>query len=352
MNLDLVTKPDFSRVAEEWQRFWRGERHRPLVGAVLPKAGVEAVPKPSTYQLGPDLDPQALAEQAVHWAETHEFVGAAVPFLYLEFAADQFATFLGADLKFPNPGEGGWPIHAYDKVPLWEVHVEFSTSGRWWRLIAELAEAIMDQGSHHLLLACPTMVANLDALVALRGAQKVLWDLVDCPGEVQRVLGEITAAHAQAVAAFGELLDYDRRGCINRHGMYCQGPLNVLQCDFSCMIGPAMFQEIVLPCLEAETLLYEAVEYHLDGPGALKHLEALCSLERLGVIQWVPGAADETRDWSDLFRRIDALGKGQLRGGSRAQLDDWAGQLRDRRVYWMLGTDSLAVACAAVENYA
>ncbi|NLF19630.1 MAG: hypothetical protein GX595_20560 [Lentisphaerae bacterium] len=352
MTTDLRTKPDAATAMHAWEAFWRGERRQPLVAAVLPKPGVEVVDKPNPYLWGPDLDIDAFTTQAQRWAETHDFLGAALPFLYLEFAADQFATFLGADLTFPNPGEGGWPIHTVADCPLSEVHIEFSPSGRWWDLIARLAAALTDRCGDSLLLAGPTLSANLDVLVALRGAQTVLMDLIDAPEEMKRVLSEICTAQAQAVAALGDLLDYEHRGSINRHGMYSRGPINVLQCDFSCMISTDMFREFLVPCLEAEMATYAAVEYHLDGPGALHHLEALCALDRLDIVQWVPGAADEHRDWSDLYRRIDALGKGQIRGGRAEALERWAGELTTRRLFWNLGGADRRQAEAVLARYA
>jgi len=56
----------------------------------------------------------------------------------------------------------------------------------------------------------------------------------------------------------------------------------------------------------------DASIYHLDGIDAIRHLEAICSLENLDMIQWVPGAGQDGKDWSDLRRRIDELGKGQI----------------------------------------
>jgi 5-methyltetrahydrofolate--homocysteine methyltransferase len=336
---------EFQKKAARWDRFWRGEHPQPLIAAILPKEGRDPVPKPSTYALGPDLDPVAFADDCARWVDAYDFYGAAIPFVYLEFAADQFSTFLGVDLKFPSPGEGGWPVHIYDSCPLSDVHVEFRPPGKWWDLIAGLAETIKQRVGDRIMIASPTLVANLDSLVALRGAETVLMDLIDSPDEVKRVLGEITDAHAQILAALSDLLEYPRRGSINRHGMYSTGPINVAQCDFSCMISPAMFDEFVLPCLATEMGRYGGGEYHLDGADAIRHLDSLCSLDDLHLIQWVAGAGDTRGDWSELYRRIDSLGKGQIRGGTRAQLDQWAGELTAGRLFWngLRGADRAAV---------
>lgn len=352
MDFGMATKPDFAKAAARWGQFWRGKHPQPLIAAVLPKDGVTEIPKPSTYALGPDLDPAAFAEQTVGWAETHDFLGAAIPFVYLEFAADQFSTFLGADLRFPSPGEGGWPIHPYADCPLADIHIQFQPSGIWWQRIAELANTIQQRAGDGVLIASPTLVANLDSLVALRGAQTVLMDLMDSPDEVKRLLGEITAAHGEILAAFADLLHYRERGSINRHGMYSSGAINVPQCDFSCMISPAMFDDFVLPCLREEFARFGGGEYHLDGPDAIRHLDSLCSIQDLHVIQWVAGAGDTRRDWSDLYRRIDRLGKGQILGGSRQQLDRWMEEFTAGRLFWAgLGRASRAEVEQTLSDY-
>ena len=116
--------------------------------------------------------------------------------------------------------------------------------------------------------------------------------------------------------------------------MYSTRPINVAQCDFSCMISPAMFDEFVFPCLRDEFARFGGGEYHLDGADSIRHLESLCSLEDLHLIQWVAGAGDTKGDWSDLYRKIDRLGKGQIRSGSRQQLDQWARELTAGRLFW------------------
>jgi len=338
--VDLITKPDFALAAEQWTRFWAGELDGPLVAAIVRRDGVEPVAKPSAYALGPELDVDAFCDGLIAWADAHEFLGAAIPFVYLEFAADQFATFLGAEMTFPTAGEGGWSTHPFADVDLATIDLRFQRDGHWWRKYVAMCEQMMDRLAGRVLIAAPTFVANLDALVALRSAEQVLVDLIDQPEAVARALAQITAAHGEICDAFAELLDVPAWGAINRHGMYSRPMLNLPQCDFSCMISPAMFDQFVKPCLAVEFGRYGGGEYHLDGPGAIRHLETLCSLDDLHVVQWVCGAGNEGQDWSELYRRIDALGKGQILGGPAGSLAKWAGELTTKRLFWNLRAGS------------
>ena len=50
--------------------------------------------------------------------------------------------------------------------------------------------------------------------------------------------------------------------------------------------------------------------YHLDGKGALKHLDMLLALPKLKGVQWVPGDGQPgANKWPDVLRRIRAAGK-------------------------------------------
>jgi hypothetical protein len=84
-----------------------------------------------------------------------------------------------------------------------------------------------------------------------------------------------------------------------------------MQCDLCCMISPDMFERFVLGELQQQARHVDHSLYHLDGPGAIKHLDAILGIDELHGIQWVPGAGASTdpMDWLDLIRRIQAAGK-------------------------------------------
>ena len=69
----------------------------------------------------------------------------------------------------------------------------------------------------------------------------------------------------------------------------------MLQCDFSYMISPAMFERFVMPDLAACCDALDHGFYHLDGKGEIRHLEMLLSLERLRGIQWIPATGRRRR---------------------------------------------------------
>jgi 5-methyltetrahydrofolate--homocysteine methyltransferase len=336
--MQLEHKADFDDAAAQWIKFWQGTNTRPAVSAVRPKKGVKPVEKPP-YASGSQGDFAPIIDQLLAWAETHEFLADAIPFYYLEFGADHFAALLGADLTFTPGDPAGWAVPC---VPdLASAEIRFDRSGTWWQRTVEFAQALRARCDGRVMIAANTLVSNLDALAALHGSQNLLMAMVETPDAVHRALAQIDKAHGEVLTALGELLGYREQGSITRHGMYARGPINVPQCDFSCMISPEMFREFVVPYLRQEMRRYDGVEYHLDGPDAIRHLEALCGLPELDVIQWVPGTGNpEKQDWTLLFDRIDALGKGQIRGGKPADVCRIWQQYRSRAIFFGLQAES------------
>lgn len=349
--MELAFKQGFDSVANQWDMFWQGRNTRPAVSAVLTKPGVTPVSKPA-YASGATGDFDPVIDQLLAWAETHDFLADAIPFFYLEFAADHFAACLGADLTFSETEPGGWAVPFVEDLA--RSDIRFDRECRWWRRTVEFAQALRTRCDGKILIASNTLSSNLDALAAVYGTQNLLVAMVDDPDAVHRALAQIDRAHEEIVDALSGLLDYPRFGSITRHGMYSRGRINVPQCDFSCMISPEQFREFALPSLKQEMQRLTDVEYHLDGPDALRHLDALCEIDNLGVIQWVPGSGNgERQDWTWLFDRIDHLGKGQIRGGSAAEAARLWRKYRNRRLFFCLGAKSRAEVedcLAALEN--
>ena len=335
--MELQYKNDFSAPAKQWADFWKGDNTRPSVSAILPKSGVASVEKPG-YAFGAREDFGPIIDQLLAWAETHEFLADAIPFYYMEFAADHFAALLGADLQFTETEPGGWAVPFIQDLEHAEIY--FDRDGYWWKRTVEFAEALRARCDGKLLIASNTLVANADALAACCGSEKLLVSMAERPDAVHSALMQIDQAHEEILEALSALLDYPRFGSITRHGMYSAGRINVPQCDFSCMISPQMFREFVVPYLAKEMQRLDAVEYHLDGPGAIRHLDALCEIDALDLIQWVPGAGQEQKDWSELFDRIDAFGKGQMRGGGSDTIKALWQKYRSRKLFFTLRAES------------
>jgi hypothetical protein len=77
------------------------------------------------------------------------------------------------------------------------------------------------------------------------------------------------------------------------------------------MLSQRMFDEVFLPGIRRECAYYERSIYHLDGPGALRHLDSLLAIPELNAIQYVYGAGNEgIHRWMWVYQKIQKAGKG------------------------------------------
>ena len=308
---ELEFRSDFDAVRQNWRRFWDGTLGRPILLAEPPKKGVEPVAKPP-WGAAFTHDYDDLADQALRWADTHEFLGDAVPFYYPSLIIDLLPAFLGAEIvSVQEPW--GTDTHATPCIrDLNSAEIRFRRDSVWWEKWVRLAECIRRKCAGRLIFGtAQPYYNNLDTLAALRGNVQLLTDLYDNPEGVHLAMRQVMKAYAEVMAEVYRLLEIEKYGSVTGHGFYADGKAATPQCDFGFNIGKEHFDAFALPYLRQELGLLDAVEYHLDGPGNLTHLESICSLDKVKVIQWVPGAGDSPRkDWTWLYAKIDALGKG------------------------------------------
>jgi hypothetical protein len=71
-----------------------------------------------------------------------------------------------------------------------------------------------------------------------------------------------------------------------------------------------ILMKFALPEIAASCRRLSNPFFHLDGPGELKHLDALLAIPELKGIQWIPGAGQPPlTEWPDVLRKIRAAGK-------------------------------------------
>ncbi len=206
--MQLESRPDFEEVQRRWAAFWRGESlGRPLVALVIPKPGVEPVRRPRKVvpAEGKIDNLDAIAEQHLKWAETHDFLGEALHYCYFEFGPDHFSALLGAELKFdPESPNTSWCVPFIED---WDsAEISFRRDGKWWRRTVEFIRAFRARCDGKVLLAGPTLVAGLDCLAAVCGAEKLLLDLALAPDKVHIALAAVNRVYDEILAALKDEL--------------------------------------------------------------------------------------------------------------------------------------------------
>lgn len=319
--MELRCRTDFEALRQRWQNWWEhtGDVSDMVLGT-LPKPGTESEPPPDAMELLSDsID--SFGDRLEHWVNSRIFTGDTVPGFVLCFGADHFAGLLGAEMTADPVNRTTWITPCVSDWQKAELRVDWGS--RIAARTLECVRALRKRFDGEILISPPHLQGNLDCLAALRGVQPLLFDLVDSPDEVKLALERVNAAFREVIRVFREEFATGEFGSVNRHGLYAPGISGLLQCDFSCMISPEMFREFVLPGLRAEAEAVDYAEYHLDGPDALVHIDALAEVKKIRVVQYQPGAALLNRDWRDVYRKLDSVGFGQYFFRPAPELCDW-----------------------------
>ncbi len=331
----MFGRDDFLVVQQRWDAYWTEQNKRPVYAITVPKNGNDFAPRP-TYMMGFNGDFQGVADTLARWADSCEFYGEGYAYYGLSFGADDFAAFLGADLKLSPNGDTSWPVHTLTSLK--GAKIAFQKDGKWFTRLCEFHHTLKATLGDRVMLVAPTLTAGLDAVVGLYGAINLLTDMVDDPETVHEALAQVDRAYTDIFNACAELFDYKTYGSATRHGMYTTKAAGVPQCDFSCMISPAMFEEFAVPSITHEFSRLTGGEYHLDGPDAIRHLERLVKIPRLHTVQWVPGAGNaENVDWMPLYQRIAGLGKALILHGNPTRVEEFERVLNTNKLFFSVG---------------
>lgn len=320
--MELSTKDDCQQAEQRINAWWQGEViDRTVVMVTAPKKGVD----PKEYR--DFFHPVGSThEQMLEWSTNEEIVierlekyvhftfwgGEAVPYVspVAIYMVAITSAYLGCPYKLFPGSNSGWAepiITDWNHLP----PIAYNPENEWWQVSRKLLEALASRARGKYYIGVPDLNGPGELLALLRGTEKLAIDLTEHEPELfKRVIDQINFAWLRYWQACIGIIHQWVDGYMYWMGIWSDRPSIDLQNDFSCMISPKMFDEIFLPSLEQQTQWVERTIYHLDGPGAIRHLDSLLSLPRLSGIQWVPGAGSPPMSkWLPLLRRIQTKGK-------------------------------------------
>ena len=190
--------------------------------------------------------------------------------------------------------------------------ISFDPNHPNYQLHKDLLRACKRKAQGHYYVGMPDLMEGLDVLAALKGTDQVLMDTVMQPEVVERQVQQINDIYFRV---FDELYDIIREGdemAFCYFSAWAPGKMTKLQSDISTMISTDDYRRFVQPFIREQCQRIPYTLYHLDGVGAMHHLDALLEIEELNAIQWTPGVGEPqggSEKWYDLYRRILAAGK-------------------------------------------
>lgn len=303
-------KPDYEQSKERYDAFWeRAIIDRPPVSIVLPADHMKAIPgKEYLNQAERWLDTDFRAELAAAQMENLIFYADALPVAWPDMGPGIFSAWSGCRYEFGEATAWTEPC-----IKDWEEDNENACfNPRHPLLLAtiEYTEKLIELGKGNFITGLTDFHPGGDHLAALRGSDTLAMDLLECPDIVKEKLLGAQKEYFEVYDFFCNMLSGNGLPITAWIPLVHNGKYYIPSNDFSCMIGNKMFQEFFLPGIIEECRHYERSIYHLDGPGALRHLDSILGIKELDAVQWVPGAGNEGYGkWISVYQRIQSAGK-------------------------------------------
>jgi hypothetical protein len=306
-------KPDFDRAQERIEAFWEREvLDRPVVQFSLPKPPEERVPLPSSHHASPAerwLDTQYQTELKAATLANQEFLGDSLPVAYPNLGPEIFASFYGCTLHYGDYGTS-WSepiLHDWAEVDDIQLDWQSPTMAK----LDEMTGALLEAGQDRFIVGMADWHPGGDCVAAFRDPQNLAVDMLTHLDEVKALLARLEADYFAVYDKYYGILRAAGQPITTWTPLISEGKYYVPSNDFSIMISQAMFDEVFLPGIQRECQFLDRSIYHLDGPGALRHLDSLLAIPELDALQWVPGAGNEGfHKWVEVYQRAQSGGKG------------------------------------------
>lgn len=306
----IASKPlafceEFPTIARRFEAFWNQE----LLDRPIFIAATNADPsRPITRRLDLLDDPDAWLEAKLADMKQLHRVGDTLPAIRVDFGPVLLGPFFGGELQFGN--DTSW-THAFinddwSNAPDWTIHDD----NPWWIKFCRLLERVSADAAGKYLVCSPDLGASADVLLNLRGSSALCIDVLEKPEKVELAINAIYPAWHQACSHLYRETISQNVGLIHWLGIWSNVPHITPACDFNFMIGPDEFNRLFLPDIARQAATLGRAVFHLDGPGAARHIDALLDVPDIQAIQFTPGTGTPSAlAWVDMFRKIQNRGR-------------------------------------------
>ena len=236
---------------------------------------------------------------------THRFMADAFPSLDLNIGPGSLAVYNGSAPIFK--ADTVWFTECVENIA--DFKVEFNENDYWYRRHFEALKRAKEASKGRYFVNMPDLIENIDIVASMRGPQNTCYDLIDEPELVRDAIAQVDRAYFEYFDRMSELLysDTDGLSAYTSFNIIGKGRVAKVQCDFCALMSPDQFREFVIPSLRKQIARLDHSVYHLDGPDAVKHVDALLELEQLQAVQWTAGAGkpDVTDpQWFSMYDKI------------------------------------------------
>lgn len=302
MSAGLRYKEDWEEMMSRYEAWWAGEvLDRVALSVTAPRRPANPPEPRDNEALYCDADYLIRFYDEVYGATYFGGEALPTPCIMLGYAAWGGPARFAPDTLWMNPILG-----PDDDL----AGFRFDWSHEWWGKITEVTRQLAQAARDKYLVGMAAIVPPFDALSFYLGAQQLCTDMLDRPDEVRAIHAHLIDVWKGMCTSLWEIADSAERGYTGWLNVWSPITYAPLQVDFSCMVSKPVFDEFIAPEVQELARWQGHSIYHLDGPGALHHLDTLLSIPELDGIQWVPGEGNpDAMGWIPMLRRIQDAGK-------------------------------------------
>ena len=300
--------PTFPRIAQRHEAWWSQQSiGRPIFFGSVNSNAYRQVDR------GLDLldDAGAWLDAKLADMRTEHRVGDALPTVRVDLGPAALGPLMGA--RAESGANTVW-THAtmddqWSNCPDWLLHDD----NLWWRRLQVLTERAAEHAAGQYLVCAPDIGGASDTLLNMRGPESICIDTLEQPQRIVDAMDAIFPTWWRAFTFLYERTLARNAGLVQWLGLWSSRPYVIPTCDLNFLLGPAEFESLCLPDIARIAQAAGRAVFHLDGPQAAGHIDALLTLPQLQAIQFTPGESTPSAlAWVDMFRKIQEAGKSVL----------------------------------------
>lgn len=324
-------KNNWKDTREKFINWWEHRNTgRPLMIVVAKKN--EFVPLDMKYEYttveDKYINPTKMVGHFRNWAQNVEWLGESFPNMSADFGPGSLAAYLGCDIEWQR--KTVWFKEFIKDVYTFEnmSPFKFDPNNKWFSKHIEVIQECAKLANGEFLINIPDIMENIDVYASIRGAQNAIFDLMDEPEIVKDRINQIQNCYFDYYDRFYEVVKMpDSSSSYTMFSIWGPGKVAKLQCDFSAMLSPQQFRDFIQESLRQQAKKLDYVLYHLDGPEAIRHVDALMEIDEIDALQWTSGDhgpdGTQTKWFDSIYDKVIAAGKSLWIKVYSGTVDDW-----------------------------
>ncbi|OHB56760.1 MAG: hypothetical protein A2Y12_20500 [Planctomycetes bacterium GWF2_42_9] len=303
----------FNRIKRDGCDFWEGNLKRPLIQAYLSGRNAQESPAFENQSelllfFDKNVSPEVFVDVWERKLSNITFMGDSFPYIRPLIGSSAMAVYVDANYIIDKDTVWFEPPVITD---LRNIEIRYNPENIWFKKTIDIYSAAIKRWQGAVQPIITNLGGVFDILAMIVPANDIVLAMYDQPDQIKRLTWQIHKVWWQYYDVISQIIRPSSIGFMDFWlPIPCQKPSFLLQCDFCCLLNEKLFDEFVKPEIEESCNRLGGAMFHLDGPGAIRHLDSLLSIDNLKVIQWVPGDGEkDVTEWPELYQKVRNAGK-------------------------------------------